>query len=61
MNLHQDFKMVKQVLIEQWWIFNKIQKQGKERIYTKKDYITVQSFNQHSFLKNQVIGTGNDV
>ena len=22
MNLHQDFKIVKQVLIEQWWMFN---------------------------------------
>ena len=24
-NLHQDFKMVKQVLLEQQWMFNKIQ------------------------------------
>ena len=24
MNLHQDFKMVKQVLIEQQWMFDKI-------------------------------------
>ena len=27
MNLCQDFKMVKHMLIEQWWRFNKIQKQ----------------------------------
>ena len=33
MSLHQDFKMVKQVLIEQQWMFNKIQKQKKEDIY----------------------------
>ena len=62
MNLHRDFKMVKEVLIEQWWMFDKIQNQGKKNIYTKKDHITVQSFNQCSFLKNyHMIGTGNDV
>ena len=35
MNLHQDLKMVKQVLIEQRWTFNKIQKQ-KESICKQK-------------------------
>ena len=40
MNIRQDFKMVKQVLIEQRWIFDKIQKQkgdfvDKERSYNR--------------------------
>ena len=30
MNLCQDFEMVKQVLIEQRWMFNKIQKQKED-------------------------------
>ena len=69
MNLHQDFKTVKQVLIEQRWMFNRIQNrksrmyiQRKINVYTKKDQSSVQSFNQHSFSKiYYVIGTGNDV
>ena len=39
MNLHQDFKMAKQALIEQRWIFNRIQYEG--RAYAKKDHITI--------------------
>ena len=45
MNLQKEFKMVKQVLIEQRWMFNEIQKQGKQNI---KDHITVHSFSQRS-------------
>ena len=34
MNLHQDFKMVKQVLLEQWWMFHKkYNDRGKKNIY----------------------------
>ena len=34
----------------------------RKNIYTKKDHITVQSFNQDSFLKNyDMIGTAIDV
>ena len=36
MNLHQDFKIVKQTLIEQQLMFNKIQKQGKEEYIQRK-------------------------
>ena len=58
-NLHQDFKMMKQVLIEQRSMFDKIQKQSEENIY--KDHVTIQSFNQSSFSKfYHVIDTGND-
>ena len=32
MNLYQDFKMMKQVLIKQPWMFNKIQKQWEENM-----------------------------
>ena len=55
MNLHQDFKMVKQVSIEQCLIkyINR-----RRRIHTKKDHITVQSFNRWSFSKiGHMIGT----
>ena len=38
MNLHQDFKMVKPVLIEQWCMFNKIQKQKWKSVYKEKTY-----------------------
>ena len=38
MNHYQDFKMAKQALIEQLWMFNKIQKTREGRIYTKKSY-----------------------
>ena len=35
---------------------------GKVKVYTKKDHIAVQSFNQSSFSKKyHVTGTGNDV
>ena len=58
MSLHLVFKMVKQavgVLIE---YINR----GKKYIYTKKDHIIVQSFNQRSFSKiNHLTDTGNDV
>ena len=43
MNLTHDFKMMKQVLIEQQWMVNKIQKQEVGKMYTKKDHITIQS------------------
>ena len=36
MHLHQDFEMVKQVLVDQRWMFNKIQKQ--ENVYTESSY-----------------------
>ena len=49
MNLHQDFKMVKQVLIEQQWMFDKMQKQGKEMeiqwIKKKKVFFSFLLFN----------------
>ena len=38
MNLHQDFKMVKQELIVQRWMFNKIQNQGKKNKYKERSY-----------------------
>ena len=38
MNLHQDFKIVKQVLIEQRWVFNKIVKQKGENVYKERSY-----------------------
>ena len=31
MNLHQDSKMVKQVLVEQRWMFNKMQQKRKDK------------------------------
>ena len=35
---------------------------SRRRVYSKRDHITVQSFNQRSFLKIcHVIGTGKDV
>ena len=54
---------MKQVLIEQRRILNKIQKnkQEKENIY-KEDHVIFQSFNQRSFSKKyHVIVKGNDV
>ena len=55
--------MVEKVLIEQQWMFNKIQQKGKEKfIYIKKDRMIVQSFNRRSFSKcYHVISTVNDV
>ena len=38
MNLHQDFKIVKQVLIEQKWMFDKIQKKKKKTCERKNIY-----------------------
>ena len=38
MNLRQDFRKVKQFLIEQWWMFNKIHKQREENAYKEKPY-----------------------
>ena len=48
-NNHQDFKKWwYQVLIYQWWMFNKIQKTRVEILYTNKEYTTFQSLNQRS-------------
>ena len=38
MNLYQDFKIVKQMLIEEQWMFNKIPKQKRENIYKERSY-----------------------
>ena len=39
MNLYHEFKIVKQMLIEQRWMFNEIQKQGKRKdIYKERWY-----------------------
>ena len=62
MNLHQDFRTVVPSVdgttIDVLWNTKK----QRRRVYIKKNYITVQSFNQHSFLKNyHVIVLGNDV
>ena len=60
MNLHQDFKTVKQVLIEQQWMFNKILKKRKENIYKERsyNYSIIHSF---FFKIYHVIDTGNEV
>ena len=39
MNLRQDFKMIKQVLIEEQWMFNKIEKLKDKKVHTKKKKI----------------------
>ena len=57
MHHSQDIKMVKQILIEQQWVLNKMQINEEGRMY-----ITVQSFNQRSIPKiYHVIDAGNDV
>ena len=38
----------------------KYKKQGRSK-YTKKNHITIQLFNQHSFSKNYAIVKGNDI
>ena len=48
-------------MIEHQWMCNKIQKE-KRKVYLKKNQLTIQSFNQHSFSKNShMILLGNDV
>ena len=62
MNLHQDFKIVKQVLIEKRWMFNTITKKKRKNIYKERSYNCPIIQSASFFEKNyHVIGTGNDV
>ena len=38
MNLRQDFRMVKKVLLEQQWMFNKKTKTEEARVYKERSY-----------------------
>ena len=59
MYFYQDSKMVKQVLIGQWWMFDKIQQLRKENVYKERSFN--HSIIQSTFFfkkKYHVISTG---
>ena len=44
MNLHQDFKIMKQVLLKKWWLFYEIQERGQRKICIQRKIILFSSF-----------------
>ena len=61
LKLRQVFKLMKQALIEQQWMFDKIQKQKEAIVYKERSYN--RSIIQSAFFFEicLAIGTGNDV
>ena len=61
-NLHQDFKMVKQVLIEQqWMLLIKYNNRGKEKDKEKSCNHSINKLVFFFWKNYHVIGTSNDV